>query len=65
MFKALNPCTMVCSNGACFFCGSRFSCYKSKVITSKNVLILLVRLLCHEEKSIATLTPVIFMQSAF
>jgi hypothetical protein len=65
MFKALNPCALVYSNGACFFCGSRFSCYKSQVMTSENVLILLTRLPYHEEKSIATLLPVIFMQSAF
>jgi hypothetical protein len=45
MFKALNPCTMFYSNGACFFCGSRFSCYKSQVMTSANALIILVRLL--------------------
>jgi hypothetical protein len=64
MFKALNPCTMVYSNGACFFCRSRFSCYKSLVMTSANVLILLIRLLYHEGKSIATSLPVKFMQSA-
>ena len=65
MFKALNPCMTVYSNGACFFCGSRFSCYKSQVMIYANVLILLVHFLYHGENLIATLIPVIFMQSAY